>query len=114
MSVHLSWTNNHNDSYSNKYPVIIGSTNEGVSNSFLWGDIAAMETGAPIRQGKLWRFAQTWNDRAIAQCGFVSYASPSVSRDGKWALFLSDWRGQTGSGICTNGRRTDMFVFELK
>jgi hypothetical protein len=114
IGVHLSWTNNLNDANANNYPIIMATSDEGVSNSFLWGEIAAMETGAAAYQARLWRFAQTWNDRATDQCGFLSYASPSVSRDGKWALFLSDWRGQTGTGVCTNKRRTDMFLFELK
>ncbi len=114
VSVHLSWTNNANDANANKYPVIMGTTNEGVPDSFLWGEIAAMETGTSPYQARLWRFAQTWNDRAPEQCDFVSYSSPSVSRDGKWALFVSDWRGKTGKGVCTKGKRTDMFIFELK
>ncbi|HEX8986294.1 MAG TPA: hypothetical protein VF767_12695, partial [Bryobacteraceae bacterium] len=114
ISVHLSWTNNRDDENRNKYPVILGTTNEGVSNSFLWSDIAAMETSTAAYGARMWRFAQTWNDPYTSQCGFLSYSSPAVSRNGKWVLFPSDWRGLTGTGICTNNRRTDLFVFELK
>jgi hypothetical protein len=114
VSVHLSWTNNQSGANANNYPIVMATANEGVSNSFMWGELAAMEMGTAAYQARLWRFAQTWNDRSTDQCGFLAYASPSVSRDGKWALFLSDWRGQTGTGTCTNKRRTDMFVFELK
>ncbi|HVX65081.1 MAG TPA: hypothetical protein VHA11_00690 [Bryobacteraceae bacterium] len=114
VSVHLSWTNNRNDTNVNKYPIVLATSNEGVTNSFMWNEIAAMEMGTDPYKARLWRFAQTWNDRSNEQCGFLAYASPSVSRDGKWALFLSDWKGQTGTGACRNGRRTDIFVFELK
>jgi hypothetical protein len=115
VNVHLSWMNNANDANVNKYPVLLATTNEGVSNSFLWSDIAAQETSAGPYKGRLWRFAQTWNDQTSTQCGFLIYASPAVSRDGRFALFPSDWRGQTGSGgVCANGKRTDLFVFEMK
>jgi hypothetical protein len=115
ISVHLSWLNNVNDANANNYPVFLATTNEGVSNSFLWSDIAAMEMSAPLNQGRMWRFAQHWNDQYTTQCNFITYSSPAISRDGKWAIFPSDWRGQTGSnGVCTNGKRTDLFLFELK
>ncbi len=115
ISVHLSWTNNTNDANVNNYPVLEVTTNEGVSNSFLWQDVAAVQTSAGIYQNTTWRFAQHWNDQYSQQCGFLMYASPAISRSGRFALFPSDWRGQTGSnGACTNGKRTDLFVFELK
>jgi hypothetical protein len=115
ISVHLSWLNNAAGANANRYPVLMATTDEGVPNMFMSGDIAAMETSAPPYQGRYWRFAQTWNDRTSTQCGFLAYSSPSVSPDGKWAVFPSDWRGQTGSnGVCTNKRRTDLFIFELK
>ncbi len=115
ISVHLSWTNNANDSNVNRYPVVMATTNEGVNNMFLWQDIAAMQTDAAMNQGKIWRFAQHWNDPYGSQCGFLSYSSPSVSRSGRYVLFPSNWRGKTGgNGVCTNGQRTDLFVFELK
>jgi len=115
VSVHLSWANNADGANVNRYPVLMATTNEGVSNWFMWSDIAAMETAAPAYQGRLWRFAQTWNDKTSTQCGFLGYASPSISPNGKWAIFPSDWRGQTGSnGVCMNKRRTDLFIFELR
>jgi hypothetical protein len=115
VSVHLSWANNADGANANKYPVLMATTNEGVSNSFMWSDMVAMETAAPAYQGRLWRFAQTWNDKTSTQCGFLAYASPAISPNGKWAIFPSDWRGQTGSnGVCTDSRRTDLFIFELK
>jgi hypothetical protein len=111
VNVHLSWAPGPD----NAAPVLAAFENEGVApGSFLSGEIAAMETTAPAYQGRLWRFGQTWNETPAAQCSFLEYASPSVSGDGRYILFASDWRGNTGSGVCTNGRRTDTFILELK
>jgi len=115
INVHLSWLNNVNNLNANKFPVLVATTNEGVPNMFLSSDIAAMETAAPPYQGRMWRFAQTWNTPTADQCAFLLYTSPSISPDGRWAVFPSNWQGQTGSnGVCNNGQRTDLFVFELK
>jgi hypothetical protein len=115
VNVHLSWTNNRDDDRVNQYPVLLSTISGAGSGLFLANDIAAMETSAPAYQGRLWRFAQTWNDPVKSQCGFLEYSSPSISPDGRWAIFPSDWRGQTGSGgVCAQGNRTDVFVFELK
>jgi len=114
VNVHLSWSNNRAGARVNQYPVLIGTiSNRG--NTYLANEIAAMETTAPPYQGRLWRFAQTWNHPTRAQCGFLEYTSPSISPDGRWAVFPSDWQGQTGDGgVCANGNRTDVFVFELR
>jgi hypothetical protein len=115
VEVHLSWANNRDDSHANQYPVLLATLNTGSTPFFLANEIAAMETAAPPYRGRLWRFAQTWNDPAPSQCGFLDYSSPAISPDGRWALFPSNWRGQTGTGgVCTNGNRTDVFLFELR
>ncbi|MGE5645746.1 MAG: hypothetical protein ACM336_08135 [Acidobacteriota bacterium] len=115
VSVHLSWTNNHAGPRANAVPVLLATTSSAGSGCFLANDIAAMETSTPRGQGRLWRFAQTWNDPVKSQCAFLQYSSPAISPDGRWALFPSNWRGQTGSGgVCTGGNRTDVFLFELK
>ncbi len=115
VNVHLSWDNNLAGPLANTYPVLMATTTSVASKPFLFGEIAAVETTAAPYQGRLWRFAQTWNDPVPSQCGFLEYSSPSISPDGKWAIFPSDWNGQTGSnGVCTNNKRTDLFVFELK
>ncbi len=116
ISVHLSWTNNYNDAHVNNYPVLLATTDEGGGGGmFLSGDIAAVETSAPAYQARTWRFARHWNDPYTQQCGFMMYSSPAISRSGKFALFPSDWQGQTGTGgVCTSGKRTDVFLFELK
>ena len=115
VNVHLSWVNNRGGPHANEYPVLLGTIKSGRSPLFLGNEIAAMETSAPPHRGRLWRFAQTWNDPSKAQCGFLDYSSPSISPDGRWALFPSNWQGQTGSdGVCARGNRTDLFVFELR
>jgi hypothetical protein len=115
VNVHLSWTNNRSGETANRYPVLLSTISGAGGGLFLANDIAAMETTAPAYKGRLWRFAQTWNDPVKDQCGFLEYSSPSISPDGRWALFPSNWRGQTGSkGVCAKGNRTDVFVFELK
>jgi hypothetical protein len=115
VNVHLSWANNRGDSRANQYPVLLSTLSNGNSKGFLSNEIAAMETAAPPYRGRLWRFAQTWNDPARSQCSFLEYSSPAISPDGRWALFPSNWRGQAGTGgVCTQGNRTDVFLFELR
>jgi hypothetical protein len=107
-NIHLSWMNNRG---ANLEPVILSALG-GVG--LLTDGIDAMEVTMPVLKNRVWRFARTWNDQTKTQCSLLEYASPSVSPDGKWAVYPSDWRGQTGIGTCTNRRRTDVFVFELK
>jgi hypothetical protein len=74
---------------------------------------------APDGSGKIWRFAHN----------FISTRSPNfsttwgigtVSQDGKFFLFSSDWMGhlgsESGATTCTLGTncRGDVFVVELK
>ena len=115
VNVHLSWANNANDANVNRYPVLLATISGSGSRTFLGNEIAAMETSVPANQGRLWRFAQTWNDGTGEQCAFLEYSSPAISPDGRWAIYPSNWRGQTGDdGVCKHGARTDVFVFELK
>ncbi len=112
VNVHLTWTNNTGD---NTAPVVLSTVSSGTGAGLLWNEIAAVQTDCDPYKAAVWRFAQTWNDPVLKQCGFLEYSSPSVSRDGRWALFPSNWRGQTGSkGVCAAGARTDVFLFELR
>lgn len=114
LQIHLSWLNNFNDSNVNNYPVIGAGFDEGAGNGFMTNEIFAVGTDASVHQNKIWRIAQTWNDPKSKNCGFLDYSSPSVSRDGKFVVFPSDWKGQTGTnGTCAGGKRTDVFVFSL-
>ncbi len=115
VNVHLSWLNNRAGERANQYPVLLATITGTRATVFLGNEIAAMEIAAPPYRGRIWRFAQTWNDPTRSQCGFLEYSSPSISPDGKWALYPSNWQGQTGpGGVCTGGNRTDVFLFELR
>lgn len=112
VNVHLTWANN---APGNSAPVVIATVSGHAGAGMLWNEIAAAETTAAPYSGRLWRFAQTWNDPVSSQCRFLDYSSPSVSPNGRWVLFPSNWRGQTGKdGVCAGGGRTDVFVFELR
>ncbi len=127
--MHFSWNNDAQDSNSNSYPVMIMPWPEGGANSgqvYEWEiDMVQMsvangtlKAGGPYGQGAataptIWRIAHTYNDSPNAQCNLV-YVSPNISQDGKYGMFYSDWMGQTGNtGICTNNRRTDLFIVQL-
>lgn len=69
--------------------------------------------------GKVWRFAHNYIT-AKSQDFSVQYAIGSVSQDGKFFIFSSDWMGtlgsETGTANCTVGTncRGDVFVVELR
>lgn len=112
VSVHLAWPTN----VANDAPVILSASNEGATpQGFMTGELDAVETIGIAYGARLWRFAQLWNEPPNQGCGFLAYSSPSVSPNGRWAVYPSTFMGATGAGgPCTNGRRTDVFVWELK
>jgi hypothetical protein len=69
--------------------------------------------------GKTWRFAHTFIT-ANSQRFSTQYAIGTVSQDGRFFIFSSDWMGtlgsESGSTTCTIGTncRGDVFVVELK
>jgi hypothetical protein len=69
--------------------------------------------------GKTWRFAHTFATTR-SQRFSTQYAIGTISQDGKFFIFSSDWLGQLGSEAgstsCTIGKtcRGDVFVVELK
>ena len=70
--------------------------------------------------GTTWRFAHSFNSTQSAQNFSTQYAIGSVSQDGKWFAFSSDWMGtlgsEAGATTCTMGTncRGDVFVVELR
>jgi hypothetical protein len=124
-SVHQSWLNNYGDSYQNQYPIFANTAElTSLSGVYLMNEIFAVSTQqgyANLQAGiyrtssnaTIWRFAHTYNDPTNNQCGGIVYDTVSVSADGKYAAFTSDWMGQTGTGPCTNNRRTDLFLVKL-
>jgi hypothetical protein len=69
--------------------------------------------------GKVWRFAHSYISTQ-SQLFSTKYGIGSVSQDGRFFLFSSDWMGKLGSqsatASCTLGKdcRGDAFVVELK
>jgi hypothetical protein len=74
---------------------------------------------SPTGSGTNWRFTPTFNT-TMSQLFQTSIASGTVSQDGKFFIFNSDWYGQLGSengnANCLLGTncRGDVFVVELK
>lgn len=74
---------------------------------------------APDGSGKVWRFAHSFIS-ARSQIFSTEYAIGSVSQDGRFFIFSSDWMGtlgsQAGGSTCTISTdcRGDVFVLELK
>lgn len=125
---HFAWLNNFPDSSSNSYPILnlftTASANAG--DVYEWELImidmaaanAALKAGGPYQvwpssSPTVWRIAHTYNDPFNNQCPAQAYQSPNISQDGKYALFTSDWLGQTGVGTCANARRTDVFLVQM-
>lgn len=126
---HFSWLNNRDDSYANSYPLLSLATNDGslpnTGMPYEWEiDMLSMANanttltsagpygGWPAAE-TVWRIAHTYNDDFNDQCAAQGYQSANISMDGKYAFFTSDWLGGTGTGSCTNNRRTDVFVVQL-
>ena len=74
---------------------------------------------APDGSGKVWRFAHSFIT-GKSQIFSTQYGIGSVSQDGRFFIFSSDWMGalgsQSGSPTCSVGNdcRGDVFVLELR
>jgi hypothetical protein len=74
---------------------------------------------APDGSGKTWRFAHTFIT-ARSQRFSTAYAIGTISQDGRFFIFASDWMGtlgsESGAASCTIGKdcRGDVFVVELR
>jgi hypothetical protein len=122
---HLSWINNKNDANANAYPIIEMGEKDNAPLNNVWPEweILAIQTAPALTllnastfggeaTGTVWRLGHSWNDPTNTQCSGMTFVSPSVSPDGKYISYTSDWMGQTGTGGCTNGRRIDVFVLD--
>jgi hypothetical protein len=114
---HPSWNNVSN---SDDTPVCTSSfipPGAPAKFAFAWQDeVLCIATDG---SGKVWRFAHTFNsDRS--QRFSTSEAIGTVSQDGRFFIFSSDWMGtlgsESGSPTCTIGTdcRGDVFIVELK
>ena len=82
-----------------------------------WYDEIVGQT--PDGSGKVWRFAHSFIT-GRSQIFTTEYGIGSVSQDGRFFIFSSDWMGtlgsQSGASTCTVGKdcRGDVFVLELR
>lgn len=123
---HQSWLNNRNDANVNRYPLISEAYNDVANSGKPWEwEVIALPVSAAYAAWQVgsfgtavgtnpWRLAHTFNEASTTQCGPVVYESPNVSQDGRFVIFPSDWGGQTGTGTCTNKRRTDVFLLDAQ
>jgi hypothetical protein len=112
--VHLSWSNvDPNDSF----PVL--SATRSITAPFpgpWYNEVIGI---AADGSGKVWRFAHTFNT-AKSHRFAPQQAIGSVSQDGRFFVFSSDWMGtlgsESGAHTCTIGKdcRGDVFVVELQ
>ena len=124
---HFSWLNNYNDIDANSYPILslttAATTNTGAPYEWELDMLNMAAANAARKIGvyrtwpsseTVWRIAHTYNDPVNRQCAAQGYQSPNISSDGKYISFTSDWLGETGTGTCTNRRRTDVFLARLR
>ncbi len=112
--VHLSWSNvDPNDSF----PVL--SATRSITTPFpgpWYNEVIGI---AADGSGKVWRFAHTFNT-AQSHRFATQQAIGSVSQDGRFSVFSSDWMGtlgsESGAHTCTIRKdcRGDVFVVELQ
>jgi hypothetical protein len=110
---HASW---NNADPTDSYPFFSATWTTNTSPWVTWyNEVIGV---SPI-DGKVWRFAST-NITAKSQTFSTKYAIGSISQDGRFFAFSSDWMGTlgsvTGSASCTIGSncRGDVFVVELQ
>lgn len=108
-STHFSWANNFNDANADKYPVLADNWNPnsgGATNCIGCGELMGFQSVTTQTSATIYRFGQTWKTPGL---GDYIARSSQISYDGKWALFGSDWKGNTG----LSGHR-DIFVMQLQ
>jgi Putative Ig domain len=114
---HQSW---ENVDASDSVPFFLTSIlNLSGCNFCTYGSAWEDEVLAVGQNGTVYRFAHTFNTD-LSQAFSTSQAIGSVSQDGKWFLFSSDWMGtlgaEGGGATCTIGSncRGDAFIVKLR
>jgi hypothetical protein len=117
-SDHVSWTNAQPDAL---VPAISGTYRHGNSSTpwRAWdGEIIAIETSALGGGATVWRFAhhrsEVRSDADPAALEFWSQPRPSVSPDGRWVIFTSNWEKTLGIDARTGTHRQDVFLLHLR
>lgn len=107
--LHFTWSN---DLPGDTTPVCASNYNyEGESSIDrpYAGEIFCIETDGTT--STIWRFAH--NRAKWVQPFFNTQPSGSISRDGRWFLFTSDWDGELGVGA-DGMPRSDVFILKLR
>jgi hypothetical protein len=111
---HIAWSN---ASVSDNTPVFTTSVTSQFAATHAWeNEIDAFSTNG---SGIVYRFGHTYSSTA-SQFFAVSQAIGSVSQDGKYFIWTTDWDGMLGnvngaSAACTIGKdcRADVFIMQL-
>ncbi|MFZ0335129.1 MAG: Ig domain-containing protein [Candidatus Acidiferrales bacterium] len=106
---HTSW---NNDDTSDRQPFFSSTVTvpTGLPITSAWQDeILGFSMTNP---GTVWRFMNTYTT-GTSQFFSCQYAIGTVSQDGKWFIFTSDWGNTLGSDAAGNNR-CDVFVGQLK
>jgi hypothetical protein len=112
---HLSWAN---DNASDTNPVFMGAFTGSFAPVNAWdNEIIAYATNGT---GKVWRFAHNYSTNNNSYDFSAGQAIGSVSQDGKWFAWTSDWDGMLGktdnvTTACSIGTncRGDVFMMAL-
>jgi hypothetical protein len=113
---HTGWNNvDANDSY----PVFVSGDSTTITNytSAYTNEILAVQPA--LNANKIWRFCHNFNSHKSTAFS-VEFVIGSVSQDGRFYMFTSDWMGTLGSTsgatTCTLGTdcRGDVFVVKLQ
>jgi hypothetical protein len=122
LSDHPSWHNARPDTL---VPFVSATYRHGANTTEwrAWDDeVIAIQTDAPTGTGaRVWRLAHhrsnVANDLDPTRIGFWYTPRPSVSPDGKWVIFTSNWEKTLGidpGADASNVHRTDVFLLHLR
>ena len=103
---HSSW---NNDDTSDDQPFFTSTVNPTPINSAWQNEILGFSRTSP---GTVWRFLSTYNT-GTSTFFTCQNGIGTVSQDGKWFVFTSDWGNTLGLDSAGN-RRCDVFVGQLK
>jgi hypothetical protein len=117
-SDHTSWNNAQPDLL---VPAISGTYryDGGIGPWRAWDEeIIGIETNATGGGARVWRFAHhrsdVRSDANPAALDFWSEPRPSVSPDGRWVVFTSNWEKTLGIDTRVGTHRQDVFLLQLR
>jgi hypothetical protein len=118
---HQSWNNDDSGNHSPIFATNIDNGCNGCTMTYAWqNEITAIAPSASSAAGTVYRLFHHYNTN-LSNRSAPSMAATTVSQDGRFVLFVSDWQGtlgsEGGSTSCTvggtndgTGCRADVFV----